>query len=404
MRHRSKRCFFAALVAAAVLSAQPAPAGEAPTFKQRVLHSFGGSGDGADPQAGLIAVKGTLYGTTYLGGPHGAGTVFSLDPRTGAEKVLYSFSDTSGDGALPQAGLVHANGTLYGTTKGGDDFFSSGSVFAFDLGTNTEKTLYHFCAKAGCSDGRYPAAGLLKVGSKLYGTTVGGGISGETCSTVGCGTVFTIDPVSGAQTVIHAFCSQTDCADGQWPSSGLIKWKGTLYGTTSKGGALGAGTVFSIDLKTGAERVVQSFDALEGGPFGTLLNVNGTFYGTTAGGQRGTVYALDPQTGAVTVLYRFCSLSHCPNGEGPSSGVISVNGMLVGTTAGGGAHGSGVVFAVDPDSGMETVLYSFCSQDNCLDGAVPWAGLTAVNGKIYGTTSRGGAGDSGVVFSLKEKR
>ena len=40
------------------------------------------------PWAGLIAVNGTLYGTTVAGGISGNGTVFAIDPDTGAETVL----------------------------------------------------------------------------------------------------------------------------------------------------------------------------------------------------------------------------------------------------------------------------------------------------------------------------
>jgi uncharacterized repeat protein (TIGR03803 family) len=45
-----------------------------------VLHSFGSSGDGARPYAGLINVNGTLYGTTLEGGANGDGTIFSITP------------------------------------------------------------------------------------------------------------------------------------------------------------------------------------------------------------------------------------------------------------------------------------------------------------------------------------
>jgi uncharacterized repeat protein (TIGR03803 family) len=48
--------------------------------KESVLHSFGGSGDGKYPYAGLIDVKGTLYGTSTAGGAKNAGTVFSISP------------------------------------------------------------------------------------------------------------------------------------------------------------------------------------------------------------------------------------------------------------------------------------------------------------------------------------
>ena len=61
-----------------------------------------------------------LYGTTYYGGSgscaDGCGTVFSLDPITGGEKVLYSFQYNGADGTQPYAGLTNIGSKLYGTT------------------------------------------------------------------------------------------------------------------------------------------------------------------------------------------------------------------------------------------------------------------------------------------------
>jgi uncharacterized repeat protein (TIGR03803 family) len=47
--------------------------------------------------------------------------------------------------------------------------------------------------------------------------------------------------------------------DGAFPTS-LIDVNGELYGTTSAGGAHNAGTVFKIDLATGTEQVLYSFN------------------------------------------------------------------------------------------------------------------------------------------------
>ncbi|MGB8910019.1 MAG: hypothetical protein WCC84_14835 [Candidatus Cybelea sp.] len=44
------------------------------------MHSFRCPGDGDFPTASLIDVKGTLYGTTSMGGAYGGGTVFTLKP------------------------------------------------------------------------------------------------------------------------------------------------------------------------------------------------------------------------------------------------------------------------------------------------------------------------------------
>jgi uncharacterized repeat protein (TIGR03803 family) len=73
--------------------------------------------DGEYPNAGLINVNNTLYGTTYGGGAYDDGTVFSIT-TSGKTTVLHSFGMT-GDGEYPNAGLIDVGGTLYGTTPAG---------------------------------------------------------------------------------------------------------------------------------------------------------------------------------------------------------------------------------------------------------------------------------------------
>ena len=158
------------------------------------LYSFqGGSGDGANPQAGLLDVEGTLYGTTESGGPNGYGTVFAIAP-SGTETVLHYFGASSEDGTFPQAGLINVKGTLYGTTFQGGAH-DLGTVFAITP-SGTETVLYSFMGKCNgsCTDAAYPLAGLLDVNGTLYGTTQEGGAGNY-------GTVFTITP-SGTETVL----------------------------------------------------------------------------------------------------------------------------------------------------------------------------------------------------------
>ena len=61
----------------------------------------------------------------------------------------------------------------------------------------------------------------------------------------GCGTVFSVNPTTGAETVLYSFC-QRKCADGTFPFAGLIDVKRTLYGTTFAGGTNSGGTVFAV--------------------------------------------------------------------------------------------------------------------------------------------------------------
>src|SRR5206468_9350431 len=169
---------------------------------------------------------------------YGCGTLFSLDRNTGAEKVLYSFCNqqSCADGRWPAAGLIDVNGILYGTTpyggvSGCPQDIGCGTVFAIDPNTGAEKVLYSFCSEKNCADGANPFAGLIDVNGVLYGTTPYGGI--RNCGDFGCGTAFSIDPNTGAEKVLYSFCSEKNCADGRWPTASLINVNGTLYGTTT---------------------------------------------------------------------------------------------------------------------------------------------------------------------------
>jgi len=347
-------------------------------------------GDGAVPQASLIDVSGTLYGTTFLGGfynhrfdRYGRGTVFSVT-LSGKETVLYRFTGRGGE-QFPDAGLLNVNGIMYGTTQGNQR--KLGTVFSISRG-GTETVLHRFNG----SDGAAPQAGLIKVNGLLYGTTQSGGKSD--CGGYGCGTVFTITP-AGKEHVLHSFVSN---GDGSGPPAALVNIKGTLYGTTTEGGAEGGGIVFAI-TRSGKETILHSFNggSSDGSePSAGLLNVGGTLYGTTTDGGAyggGTVFSITP-TGSESVLHSFGAAG---DGAQPQAALLNVNGTLYGTTYLGGAKGSGTVFSITR-SGTETVLYSFAT--NYHDGNRPRAGLINVNGTLYGTTAAGGETNNGTVYSL----
>ncbi|MBV8067195.1 MAG: hypothetical protein JO113_04395 [Candidatus Eremiobacteraeota bacterium] len=212
---------------------------------ERLLHVFRkrDAAGGVAPVAPLLDVAHTLYGTTDGGGASVMyGTVFSMT-TSGKESVLHNFAGGAGDGAYPFAGLIDLRGTLYGTTiEGGSTqcgmLGSCGTVFEITP-TGHESVLYHF--KGGSEDGWYPQAGLVAVNGTVYGTTVYGGSTG--CLIRGCGTIFAIT-TSGKERILHRFAKTSD--DGAYPTAGLITTGGTLYGTTENGGTSGAGTVFRI--------------------------------------------------------------------------------------------------------------------------------------------------------------
>lgn len=370
---------------------------------EKVLYTFCSQGcaDGKNPSSGLTDVNGMLYGETYWGGVGncsggGCGVVFALDPKSRTETVLHGFTDTEGN--QPSSGLINVKGILYGTTQiGGPN--GAGSVFTLDPHTGVEAVLYSF---TGQTDGSFPIGRLIDVKGTLYGATAEGG-PGSDCFFNPCGTVFALDEKTGNKTILYTF---TGGQDGGDPQGGLLHLGKLLYGVAGRGGPHDAGVIFTIDLTTNVETVLHSFGGANDGasPNSGLINVNGTLYGTTGDGgahNGGTVFALDPHTGSVTVVYSFCGQSNCTDGGHPLAGLINQKGILYGTTNSGGANNGGTVYALDPQSNAETVLYSFCAEQNCTDGAAPRSVLFAKGKKLYGTTAYGGGpNDFGVAFVI----
>lgn len=309
------------------------PASGAVTVLYSFTGAFGGQQDGSAPVGEMIVVGGQLYGATSFGGQFDAGTVFRFDPATGVETVVHDFG-SGDDGALPGAGPVAAGTMLYGTTTQGGTA-GLGTAYAVDLGSGLETVLHAF---AGGDDGASPFAPLAYADGLLYGTTFFGGPSND-------GTVFMLDPVAVKTTVLHAFAGPSFSGN---PAAGLTIHGGQLYGTTAHGGLQhcdgGCGTVFRVDAASGKEKDVYRFRSPRDGedPEGGLVLRDGTLYGSTQGGgksKNGTLFSVDLATGAKTTLHDF----KFSRGANPGT-LMWYHGILYGTTHGGGGAAEGTAF------------------------------------------------------------
>ena len=313
------------------------------TWTQAVVYSFTGQGgDGAYPEAGLIlsAKSGLFYGTTYGGGTAGYGTVFSLTPAAGGtwtEKVLCSFNGTP-DGANPLAPLtLSTKGVLYGTTYGGGGT-GWGTVFQLTqaAGVFTESVIYSFNgAPSGAGggtactsstqppcDGGAPAGNLLvnaTTGVLSGTTTLGGDPTGcpQGGYEQGCGTVFQLtQPTPPATTWTEALLyTFGPPQDAMLPSYNLA---------APPGGAPIFGTAFS-----GASSSFACFPE--------------SYTGC------GMVYVLQPPKPPATAwTLGTMAVFAGDNGGGPNGVILSpAGGLLYGTTYEGGLSGGfGTVFQV----------------------------------------------------------
>ena len=175
---------------------------------------------------------------------------------------------------------------------------------------------------------------------------------------------------------------------GSNPVGLLIGSGGVLYGTTSSGGINAAGTAFKVNPDGTGYTLLHAFstNAVDGQEphVGLILGRDGMLYGTTYGGgsnHLGTVFKLATDGTAYAVIHHFGSLAN--DGTSPEAKLLQgADGFLYGTTYAGGTNNLGTVFKLNTSGASYSILYNFAG-----DGCYPKAALVqGVDGILYGTT------------------
>src|SRR5580658_8863038 len=207
----------AALLALGALSAAQAQSSAFDTLYSFTATSGSDSNnlDGASPEVVLLLSGDTLYGAAIAGGTAGNGAIFGINTNGLGFTNIHSFtasatnslgSYTNSDGANPSGGLILSGNALFGTTANGGTG-GSGTVFRVNTDGSDFTNLHSFSATSGSpsytnSDGANPVAGLVLVGSTLYGTAQNGGSAGN-------GTVFKVNIDSTGFSLLHTFSMGT---------------------------------------------------------------------------------------------------------------------------------------------------------------------------------------------------
>jgi uncharacterized repeat protein (TIGR03803 family) len=172
-----------------------------------------------------------------------------------------------------------------------------------------------------------------------------------------------------------------------------------LYGLTA-GGTDNYGTIFSFEPATPTNKELHVFNGTNGSyPHGTLMKAsNSKLYGMTESGgtsDLGVLFSIDPATGIYTKLVDFDGTTKGGNPFG--SLTQAKNGKLYGMTESGGAYNYGVLFSYDLTTGIYTKLVDL----DGMNGRSPYGSLIqAKNGLLYGMTKFGGTDGFGTVFSF----
>lgn len=317
-------------------------------------------------------------GTCYSGSTMGSGTIFKADLDGSNLQAVHSFAGP--EGRMPWGKIAQApNGNIYGVTfLGGCG--DSCTIYEYDPVTGICLDVYDFfCFNPYIGE---PSQGGLIIlpDGYLYGCQQNG-------------IMYKFNP----NTHVYTLLNQTP---GVYYMSGLMQASdGALYGVSYQTSTNNYGTIFRYDLSLGTYSVVHDFDGTHGATprYVSLIQATDSkLYGTTsAGGSNGVgvIFSYDIATSTYTDLYDFNTL----DGNTPYNGVIQAsNGKLYGVTNVGGANNLGVIYSYDISASQYIVLYDFDGSNN---GSNPLGGLTqASNGKLFGTTSAGGAMNYGVAF------
>jgi len=377
----------------------------------KTLYSFAGVPDGQNPTGALVFDNaGNLYGTTFSGGYKSNGTVFELSPSAGGawtEKIIYTFAGGN-DGANPSAGLIiDLTGNLYGTAmNGGNKACSGGCGTTFRLhptpsGQWQFKVLHQFKG----SDGANPDQ-ILTVDSNgyLYGATRTGG-----SSNVGViyqlfqlphSTIYEFD-------VLHDF---TGGADGAYPLTPTITIGSFFYGVAGGGGEFGKGTafeLFSTPYGPWNFQLLYAFSDAGGYAPESPLNygLSSGFYGLSSGGGDfglGTLYELTSPLGRHWIEGAVYSFTGNADGELPSGPLtVGISGDFYATTKSGKVeYGAAVQFSPNSAGGWtETTLVTFDGAGN--GGISPQGGVVLDSfGNLYGVTQYGGQYQNGEIYEI----
>lgn len=373
----------------------------------------------------IYAQEPEFWGMTALGG-NDFGVVFKTDGKGENFRAVQVFAENPG--RHPSVKLVQAtNGKLYGVNKNGG-VYGDGILFEYDILTNTttkiidfyeytigsssrqliqaangkiygianggangDGTIYEYDLSADTTrkvmdfkraiSGRSPYIGFSEASNgKLYATAFAGGL-------YDLGVIFEFDPNGNVFTKLYDL---KDSLMGEGPVSIMQASSGKFYGVTSRGGVNDVGVLFEYDLSSNKYTKLLDFSQLnQQKPFERLTQgLNGKLYGVTVRGganNTGILYEYDPGTDTLIKITDFGPTTH---GHIASELLLASNGKLYGTTSVGGADDQGILYEYDPVNKAFQVKIDFYYSNR--QGNTPWGLIEASNGKIYGVCSGGG--------------
>lgn len=228
---------------------------------ETVVWSFGKGKDGLNPTQDLTwdANDSLFYGVTYYGGTNKVGIIFSFNPVTNIENVLWNFG-TGTDGVNPSGDLIYcaSNGLFYAKTeRGGTN--KSGTIISFNPKMDIENVVWNFTPVS------EPYGGFVyNSNDSLFYGMIYNSVAGS---------IISFNPKDDSVKLLWNFGIKKD--DGKYPFGNLIfdANQGLYYGMTYQGGTRDSGIIFSFNPAKDSEKVLWDFGNNKDGalPYGSFI-------------------------------------------------------------------------------------------------------------------------------------
>ncbi|MDW3208462.1 MAG: MBG domain-containing protein [Reichenbachiella sp.] len=336
--------------------------GSAYTVRQRISRR---------PNGTLLLYNNRLWGTSWGGGDNLWGSIFSIGTDGSGYQVEHSF-DNSEVGKFPEGPVIERDGVLWGMT------YQFG-LYSFDPIADEANNHHTFSIYRDY----YSYGGLVESDGHFWGTT--------SSNFSGTGSVFKIDTDGSDYESLQFSKLITDVSQygayrfGYEFDGKLLFYQNRLFGVMRSGGEMYNyyGGLFSVNTDGSDFKHLHYFELEDGEePHGSLIALNGKIWGVNykhGNSIAGTLFSYDLQEEAFKVELDFSKST--ASGYQPNP-VVAYEGMIYGTTYGGGDNSVGLVYSFNPETAERTTLHTFST-----DGLYrPSAFLEIRNGMLYGRT------------------
>lgn len=372
--------------------------------------------------AGNLLVTDTDAGTDVPGGEEGGnGALFSINPATGTRTLLSDFGNaTQGPLGQTPTGIARgAGGTIFvidpdaGTDIPNDGKTGgNGALFQINPTTGVRILLSDFGNTTQGPAGINPGGVVLGPGGVLF-------VADTEAGTGGAGTLFSVNPLTGARTVLSSFGVMGQGAAGIDPFFVAVAASGALLVTDDDAGTDipldgqvgGNGALFSVNPTNGNRTLFSDFGNVMQGATGVhpvgiaivpLIQPGDAlvidFLAGTNGA--GALFSVHPTSGDRVMVSDFGNLMQGPGGSDPIGVALGTGGDILVIDEDGAICGNGALFRVHPINGVRTLVSNFCSGAQGPTGENPHGVALEADGNILVTDRTAGTGISGALFRV----